>query len=104
MSSTSSKLLIWVFLGILIGIVGGYLYFDPQIQQDTSYIMKLLKEIEETNSDLTDLIADHNELTERFNENQEDYIDLKNDYVSLMSDKVSLENDYQEIESNYSFW
>jgi len=95
MSSNSSKLILGVVLGLLIGVVGGFLYFDPQLQELNTEISYLNGELATTDADLVDISAEYSELNE-------DYENLQDDYNDLVFEKVTIENNYLGIDSAYT--
>ena len=95
MSSGSSKIVIGLILGIALGIAGGYIYFNPKIEQFSNTINDLSGIIEDSVSSLHDI-------TNEFTELSDDHDSLIDELTELVNEKSSIEDDYDELESSYT--
>ena len=111
MALSSSKILVGLVLGVLIGIIGGFIYFDPSIQENADQIDDLeitITSLESAISSLENendaLIDDYNDLSEDYNALSVEYSTLINDYNTLWDIYDELESEYEEIKYQYNMW
>jgi len=95
MASNSSKLTVGLVLGILIGLAGGFLYFNSQVQDLADNLTKIASDLDTRDSDLKLISSEFSELEDSYNT-------LQKDYNNLLMEKNTLENDNLEIETLYN--
>jgi hypothetical protein len=95
MSANSSKIAIGLILGLVVGIAGGYFYFNPKIDHSSNILSDLNKIIEDSESSIQDITS---EFTELF----DDHETLIDELAELANEKNSIEEDYRELESSYT--
>jgi hypothetical protein len=94
MSSGTSKMITGLFLGILLGVAGAYLYYNPRLDVLSETVSVLTGDYEGSKSILSDLLNEISELTG-------EYETLNQLFLGLENEKYILENDYQELETAY---
>ena len=101
MSSKSSTLVFGVILGVLIGVVGGYLYYDPKMTSLSTDITDMTDDLFDTGQELSDLLTDFSGLNNDYNNITNNYNQLQDDYNQLITEKEALETAYNELLDDY---
>jgi len=104
--SSSSKYIIGLFLGFLIGVAGTYFYVSPKpndwermardFEDEKQENRHLSEQVDELLDDLEKANYDYDELLDDFEKVNDDYRDLLSEYNSLTSE-------YQQVQSDYKF-
>ena len=94
MSSSSGKLVLGIILGAMLGVTGGFLYYDPKIQNLEYEIGALSVDAENSESALADLSAKYSKLSS-------DYNMLLDRFDVLLAERNSIQGSYDEMETAY---
>lgn len=90
--NSSSKYIIGLFLGLMLGSAGTFFYVSPKL----NYYERIA-------GDFEDEKQEKRQMSEQIDELLDDYEKLNDDYRDLLSEYNSLTYDYQQVQSDYEF-
>ena len=100
--SSNSKFVVGIIVGVLFGLIGGFLYYDSKIQNFTAEISYLTGDLEDADMDLTDILREYSELNDIYAELLDNYEELSDNYDDLLIERNALDSNYDDMESAYN--